>query len=87
MPDTPDRRLERLRWRCRRGMRELDVLLMGFLDRRYASLGDEAQQAFESLLSLPDPDILDLLSGRARAQDAALRYVVEQLLATPRAAT
>ncbi len=75
-----------MRWRCRRGMRELDVLLMAFLDQRYASLGDEAQQAFESLLSLPDPDILDLLSGRARAQDAALRDVVEQLLATPRAA-
>ncbi len=86
MSADPDRHRARLKWRCRRGMRELDVLLMGFMDQRYAGLGAEGQQAFESLLSLSDPEILDLLSGRLVAQDTALRDVVEQLLSIPRAA-
>ncbi|HHQ14919.1 MAG TPA: succinate dehydrogenase assembly factor 2 family protein [Chromatiales bacterium] len=71
----------RLRWHCRRGMRELDVLLMGYLDRHYAHVPEAEQQAFERLLGLQDPEILGLLNGRIHAQDAALNDVVQRLLA------
>jgi antitoxin CptB len=47
--------LGRLRWRCRRGMRELDVLLRRYVDERYACASCEQQEAFRELLDAPDP--------------------------------
>lgn len=76
--------LSRLRWRCRRGMRELDVLLMRYLDREFEAAAPPAQAAFEHLLSLQDPEILDLLAGRAVADDPALNELVQTLLAKSR---
>jgi antitoxin CptB len=45
----------RLRWRCRRGMRELDVLLTRYVDRHYARASSADQEAFRTLLESPDP--------------------------------
>ncbi len=64
-------------------MRELDVLLMRYMDRDYAQADSAEQAAFETLLSLQDPEILALLTGRAVAQDAQLRDVVQRLLTNP----
>ena len=47
--------LGRLRWRCRRGMRELDVLLERYVGERYACASSEHQAAFRALLEAPDP--------------------------------
>jgi len=58
------RRLERLRWRCRRGLLELDLILGGFLQERYAGLSSAEQRAFESLLSLPDATLAACLQGQ-----------------------
>ena len=49
-------RLSRLRWRCRRGMRELDVLLVRYLDRDFAGASSRERDAFRALLDLPDPE-------------------------------
>ncbi|MBL8225954.1 MAG: succinate dehydrogenase assembly factor 2 [Chromatiales bacterium] len=70
----------KLRWRCRRGMRELDLLLLRYLERDYPGAPAAERQAFATLLSGQDPDILALLTGRERADDAALAHVVERLL-------
>jgi len=70
----------KLVWRCRRGMRELDVLLTGYMERAFDKAEPAEQAAFEMLLSLPDPEILDLLTGRMTAQDSRLQHVVERLL-------
>ncbi|MFZ1623469.1 MAG: succinate dehydrogenase assembly factor 2 [Gammaproteobacteria bacterium] len=72
--------LGQLRWRCRRGMRELDVLLLRYLDQTFALAPELDRQAFEQLLSWQDPDIVDLLAGRVTSEDPGLRHVVEQLL-------
>jgi len=48
-------------WRCRRGMRELDVLLERFAREQYRSASPERKLAFERLLELPDPLLVDLL--------------------------
>ena len=74
--------MRRLRWRCRRGMRELDMLLLGYVDSRYEDARSREQKAFKHLLTLPDPDILALLTGRAQAEDGDLRDVVQCLLAS-----
>jgi antitoxin CptB len=70
----------RLKWHCRRGMRELDVLLEKYLARRYEDAPPVEQAAFETLLSLQDPEILDLITGRVIAEDVDLRDVVKRLL-------
>ena len=70
----------KLEWRCRRGMRELDVLLMRYMSDNFDAAAPVEQAAFEKLLSLPDPEILDLLTGRATAQDANVQHVVQRLL-------
>lgn len=76
-PDCEE--MSRLRWRCRRGMRELDVLLMAYLDELYAAAPASEQAAFRDLLSLQDPDIHGLLTGRLVADDAGLRALIERL--------
>ena len=57
------RQLDRLRWRCRRGLLELDLALGNFLDERYAKLSVEEQGAFERLLALPDATLHAYLQG------------------------
>ena len=65
-----------LRWRCRRGMRELDVLVTRYLDERYPSAGEAEQAAFVRLLELPDPELLAYVTGRASPDDPELARVV-----------
>jgi antitoxin CptB len=78
MPD--DHELSRLRWRCRRGMRELDTLLLAYVESQYSAASRAEQSAFCQLLTMPDPDILALLTGRLVADDESLRHVIERLL-------
>lgn len=79
MPDAIE--LKRLRWRCRRGMRELDTLLLDYLERHYAAAEPAEQAAFQDLVSMPDPTILGLLTHRVRSKDERINGVVERLLA------
>jgi len=62
----PRTEIARLRWRCRRGMRELDVLLERYLTGRYPALGPAEQDLFRRFLELPDPDVAALLLGHTR---------------------
>lgn len=75
--------LRRLRWRCRRGMRELDELLMAYMETAFEESSPAQQQAFEDLLSLQDPEILSLLTERVRAEDPGLHELVQRLLGRP----
>ncbi len=56
--------LERVRWRCRRGLLELDIVLGRFVEKYYAGLNDEQQVAFDVLLDLPDNVLWDMITGR-----------------------
>ena len=73
----PDR--NRLNWQCRRGMRELDELLMRFLARRYSSLDDAEQKTFELLLEYPDAVLLELLMGRMTPADRDVANIVQEI--------
>lgn len=63
MNGAVDARLGRLRWRARRGTRELDRLLGGWLDRRYAGADETRRADFDALLGESDPDLWDWLTG------------------------
>lgn len=69
----------RLVWQCRRGMRELDQLLHGFLDKRYAGLGTAQLATFATLLEYPDAVLLELLMGRMRPADKDVDDIVQEI--------
>jgi antitoxin CptB len=73
--------LERARWRCRRGLLELDILLGRFMDAHYATLGENELQQFEILLSLPDNDLWDMIMQKQQAKDQSLQPVLRLLQA------
>ncbi|MDH5354739.1 MAG: succinate dehydrogenase assembly factor 2 [Gammaproteobacteria bacterium] len=64
--------ISRLRWLCRRGMKELDVVMTGYLDNYYRDAVEADQQSFKILLEMPDPDLFALLVGRDSTDDANL---------------
>ena len=70
---------ERLRWRCRRGMRELDLLLLTFIDRGGYMLGSEEAQAFQRLLDYPDDMLVQLLMGRTASCDKSIANIIEKI--------
>ena len=70
----------RLRWRSRRGMLELDLLLLPYYDEVFASLNDEDQAVFVRLLEQDDPDLLAWFSRNAVSDDQALQDMVEAIL-------
>jgi len=71
--------LRRLRWRCRRGLLENDLVLQRFLDRHSAALDRERLAQLNELLELGDNDLWDLLSGRCECADARLEPMVRML--------
>jgi antitoxin CptB len=56
---------ERVRWRSRRGLLELDIVLGRFVESHYAQLDEEEKLIFEELLDMPDNPLWDMIVGRA----------------------
>ena len=75
-----DTKLNRLRWRCRRGMRELDLLLGGHLDRHGATLRGAPLELFERLLACNDMDLYGWFTARERCNDAELAVLVATIV-------
>ena len=73
--------VSRLRWRCRRGMRELDQLLGWYLERRWPAADAATQAAFSSLLDQQDPELWNWFTGRTAPDDAAWRAIVDDIRA------
>ena len=71
--------LERARWRCRRGLLELDIVLQRFMDKHYTQLSETKLQQFATLLDLPDNDLWDMITTRKELEDGSLRPVLQLL--------
>ena len=69
----------RLRWRCRRGMRELDELLTRYLDEQYPDAGLAERAAFVQLLDSPDTDLHAYCLGLRQPANPALRDVIDRI--------
>lgn len=72
-----------LRWKCRRGMKELDDLLLGYLVHRYPGAGTGERLRFESLLALEDPELAALLLGGDHPADPELDDVIRAIRGRP----
>jgi len=70
-----------LAWRCRRGIREMDLLLQRFMECRYSQLTDAEKQAFADLLEQPDLDIMDWIMGRSMSP-TIFESIIEKLRVT-----
>ncbi|NDV92171.1 succinate dehydrogenase assembly factor 2 family protein [Alteromonas sp. 345S023] len=70
------KRLSRLKWACRRGMLELDVLLLPFVEEAFADLPYEKQETFERLLTCDDPDLFAWIMGHQKCDDPELAEMV-----------
>jgi antitoxin CptB len=68
--------LNRLRWQCRRGLLELDLVLERFLERHADHLQGEHLALFRTLLDYTDKDLWDLIRARAECRDPRLAEVV-----------
>ena len=71
--------MHRLRWKCRRGLLELDLVLDRFLGK--ASPAGKDLDLLNALLDLPDNDLWDIISGRSDGYDLRLKDVVARLRA------
>ena len=71
-----DAELARTRWRCRRGLLELDLLLLRFVERGYAELDPAQRTAFTRMLELADAELLGLLQGERTPNDPELTHLV-----------
>lgn len=74
--------LAKLRWRCRRGMKELDVLLESYLQAHYLSASPEEQSAFRDLLEQQDPVLFAYVTGQERPASEEERRVIDTLRRT-----
>jgi antitoxin CptB len=71
----------RLRWRCRRGMKELDLLFTRYVDEDYADAAPEQKRAFRRLLDCQDPLIYDYVLGRLVPPDPELSALIQRMTA------
>jgi antitoxin CptB len=69
----------RLAWRCRRGMKELDLLLREYLEQHWVLAASAERDAFSRLLELPDPELASYLLGHAATTDITLEPVLAVL--------
>lgn len=72
-----EKRLARLRWACRRGMLELDVLLLPFVDKVFDSLTFSQQETFEDLLTCDDPDLFAWFMGHQACENPEFASMIE----------
>lgn len=72
----PDKRLV---WKCRRGSKELDLILGRFLENEYERADPDKRRAFERLLEYSDPDIQDLLYGTVVSDNETLNRLAGEL--------
>ena len=68
---------DRIRWQCRRGLLELDLVLAKFLDRHLEILSPAELATFKRLLDYPDNDLWDFLNGKMPPPDAESARIIK----------
>ena len=69
-----------MRWRCRRGMLELDLLLGPFFEAVYLTLDADQQLSFQLLLEQEDPELLEWFSRKSKSTDPGMASLVDMIL-------
>jgi len=81
MTESSDQ-FNKLRWRCRRGIKEVEIPLQRFFEQYYMGLDAKHQTLFQQLLTCDDVDLFEWLTRQSEAADAQINYMVDYLLRT-----
>ena len=81
---TTQEEMNRLFWHSRRGMLELDILLVPFAKEVYPSLSEEDQQRYVKLLTCEDVDLFAWFMGREVPEDEENAYMIQMILTRAR---
>mgnify|MGYP003396454605 FL=1 len=79
MSVVQDETLRRLRWQCRRGLLELDLMFVRFLEQRYSALSVAEQSDFQRLLEQPDQTLLAWLQGQ-QEPPSDLKMIIDKFI-------
>lgn len=77
---TTAHNMRQLRWKCRRGMLELDYLLLKFFDTHFEKLSFKEQALFSSLLEYPDPDLYQWLIKQQIPESQEIGQMIHLIL-------
>lgn len=69
----------RVKWACRRGMLELDILFQPFVDHCYLQLSQEDKASFVKLLSCEDPELFAWFMGHSPCPDPKLSLMIKKV--------
>ena len=72
-----------LRWRCRRGMRELDQLMQRYLEHGWPGADDRERGVFLRLLDCEDDKLWQWCMGQDRPEDPELHALVQRIIELP----
>ena len=72
-----EEKMQKLLWRCRRGTKELDILMMAFLENHYRNAEPALKHAFEAMLEMQDPELYALVTGGRKSHDHHINRVIE----------
>lgn len=71
--------VEKLRWQCRRGMLELDLVFEAFLDNQFEQLDIEDKKRFAELLTYSDQDLQQWIMNKSSPADSNLLRIIDKL--------
>ena len=72
--------LSRIKWRCRRGTKELDYLLLSYFENHYLSASEDEQDSFRKILSEQDPTIIEYFANPKGISDTSIYQVIRVIL-------
>jgi len=75
--------IARVRWACRRGMLELDVLFQPFVEQHYDAMDDADKAVFVRLLACEDPELFAWFMGHEQCPDPELADMVVKVRGRP----
>jgi len=68
--------MKQLQWRCRRGIKEMDILLENFVSMHYPTLSEADKQAFFAMLDEADPDLWNWIRGKTEPENSSYEPVL-----------
>ena len=80
MTNTDSIELSKIKWRCRRGTKELDFLLLNYFNKQYSIADAEDKEAFLHLLEFQDPVLIEFFADPKKIQDAKIQRIISEIL-------
>ena len=78
--NTDSIELSKIRWRCRRGTKELDHLLLSYFENHYQDANESERASFEEMLSLQDNVLIEMFADPQHIEDKKWQQIIIQII-------